>query len=436
MAIQLRHPALRNMVPLLRELEAYLELHRIGFALSDPVGLLYSANSLFIEKTGSFPLQTTPLSEILRIWNQKRGPSPDRILDKWLAMPPLRSPGVWSGKLPESNALQDSNLELFRIPLSLSRSGILYLFQPTSSAEPNALIEHFQILRKSFQLILLDLLDYSVLLTAFHNTGSQDSLNAVLLSTTPRFQKGSSFLQIEPDKSMPGRNVSGPILRSALLLDIPPLPVVRRGYFSRPDPSGPLVFHLPLFAESSFYGWGLFSLSKDTNRKTLVRSKATDAQTLSEGLHRIRLDLFCDPLLEKHSESGLYSERGIRQILQDLMSPEGTRECFALVSLSLDSPDGEAPLVELLSKYSRKTDLIGRLSAREYVVVLMDAAQGRAAKALDRFRRVLEMQAQKDYRIRLRIGMTIYPDTPATPLRMIRSSFLRTMASVGVPGIP
>lgn len=436
MAIQLRHPTLRNMVPMLRELDGYLDLHRIGFALSDPVGLLYSANTFFLEKAGNVSLQTTPLSEILRIWKQKRGPSPDRILDEWLAPPPLRRPGVWGGKLPKAASQQDADLELFRIPLSLSRSGILYLFQPTLSESPHSLIEHFQILRKSFLLVLLDLLDYSVLLKAFRDTGSQDRLNTVLLSTTPRFQTGSSFLKIETENQMTGRTPPGTVLHSTILPHNPPLAVARRGYFSRPDPSGPLVFHLPLFGESSFYGWALFALSEDTHRKTLLRKRATGAEALSDGLHRIRLDLFFDPLLEKHSESGFYSERGIRQILQDLMSPEGTRECFALVGLSLDSPDGEIPLLELLSKVSRKTDLVGRLSSREYVVILMDAAQGRAARALERFRQVLDMHSRKDYRIRLRLGMTIFPDTPATPVRMIRSSFLHSMVSIGVTGSP
>lgn len=434
MAIQLRHPTLRNMTPMLRELDGYLDLHQIGFALSDPVGLLYSANTLFIEKTGNYSLQTTPLSEILRTWKQKRGPSPDRILDEWLAPPSLRRPGAWGGKLPKPASQQDSDLELFRIPLSPSRSGILYLFQPTHSESPHTLIEHFQILRKSFLLVLLDLLDYAVLLKSFHDTGSEDRLNTVFLSTTPRYQSGSSFLKIETDKVLPGKNFPGTVLHSTILLDNPPRPVVRRGYFSRPDPSGPLMFHLPLFGESSFYGWALFAMSEDTNRKTFLRKKATGAESLSEGLHRIRLDLFFDPLLEKHSESGFYSERGIRQILQDLMSPEGTRECFALVGLSLDSPDGETPFLELLSKVSRKTDLVGRLSSREYVVIVMDAAQGRAARALERLRQVLEMHSRKDYRIRLRLGMTLFPDTPATPLRMIRSSFLHTMVSVGVAG--
>ena len=431
MGIQLRHTALRNMSPMLRELDDYLALHRIGFALSDPDGLLFAVNSLFVEQSGDFPLQTTPLSEILRFWHQKRGASPDRILDEWLAPPPLRQSGAWNGRLPLEKSPRNPMLELFRIPLSLSQSGILYLFQTTHSEALPSLIEHFQILRKSFQLILLDLLDYAVLLAALHDTRSPDRCDSVLLSTTARFQSGSSFLHVERENPTPLHKPSGPVLRSTLLSKNPPHLVVRRGYFSRQELFGPLTFHLPLFAESSFYGWALFALSKDTNRKQLIRSKTSDARALSEALHRIRLDLFLAPLLEKHPGSGFYSERGIQQILQDLMSPEGTAESFALVGLSLESTDGEAPLIELLSRFSRKMDLTGRLSTREYVLVLMDAGQGRAGKALERLKEVLEEHARKDYRIRLSLGMTIFPGTENTPVRMIRSAFFRTTRVIG-----
>lgn len=434
MAIQIRHPSLRNMTPMFRELDGYLEVHRIGFALSDPDGFLFAANGRFIEQTGGLPLQTTPLPEILRILRQ-RWPFPsEQILGEWLRHPPLRHPGFWEGRVHQEKGPEKKGLDLFRIPLSISRKGMLYLFQPVHPGDPPGLIEHFRTLRKSFRLILLDFLDYAVLLPALHSSGSPDRCNSVLLSTSPRFQAGSAFLRVEPDGTDRLKDLSGPVLRSTSCLDNPPPPVVRRGYFSREDDSEPLLFHLPLFAESSFYGWARFPILENMSRKTLMRSKTAEARILSETLHQIRIDLAFAPLLEKDSDSGFYSERGIRQILQDLMAPDGTGESFALVALTLGSPAGEGPLVEILERFSRKTDMVGRLSCGEYVLVLMDATQGRAGKALNRLKEVLEVQSRKDYRIRLRLGMAIFPDTPATPIRMLRSAFQKTMTSVGEPG--
>lgn len=430
MSVQLRHPTIRNMKPLFLEMDHYLESHRIGMGLSGPDGLLLTANDRFLEKIGQIPLQTTPLHEILRVWQKGLMKGPADLLEEWL-LPRTNRTDRWERMIPDIFRSGSPNMELMRIPLALSRNYMLYMFQPGFSSPPVRLIDHFQFLKNSLSLILLDLLDHASLLQVFRERPPMEC-DSVILASMPRYQAGSAFLRITPSGMEALESSACMSLRSIPVQETETPRISRRGFFSRDaTPPGLPLLNLPLFGESSFYGWAIASMSTESPRGSLYRKKTEMARNLSFALHANRSDLQFVPLLEKDRTYGFYSERGILRILQDLMSPEGTGETFALVGLSLNSLSGVAPLEETLSRFARATDMLGKISPKEYVLIVMEAKENRAQKALTRLLGVLHSRAKDDYRLTLGIGMAVFPDPQATPLRMLRSALMRHIATVG-----
>ena len=430
MPIQLRHPTLRNLKPLLLEMDQYLESHRIGMAISGPDGLILIANDRFLEKAGDSPLPTTPLYEILAIWQKGLPGGSADLLEEWL-LPRTNRNERWGRMGPDIFRSGSPNTELMRIPLSLSRDFLLFMFQPGFSSPPVGLIDHFQLLKNNLSLILLDLLDHSVLIRGFH-APPPAGCESVILSSMPRFQSGSGFLRITPSATEDPEVSPCMSLGSVPVTENETPGISRRGFFSQDSTlPGGLFLNLPLFGESSFYGWAIVPMPTQSHRGTLYRKTTEMAIRLSEALHANRQDLRFVPLFEKDRTHGFYSERGILQILQDLMTPDGTRESFALIGMSLGSHTGVMPLEEMLSRFSRRSDMSGKISSKEYVLVVMDAGKDRAEKALTRLLGILHARAKDDYRLNLGIGMTLFPEPQATPLRMLRTSLMRHIATVG-----
>lgn len=430
MPIQLRHPALRNLKPLLLEMDQYLESHRIGMAISGPDGLILIANDRFLEKAGDSPLPTTPLYEILAIWQKGLPGGSADLLEEWL-LPRTNRNERWGRMGPDIFRSGSPNTELMRIPLSLSRDFLLFMFQPGFSSPPVGLIDHFQLLKNNLSLILLDLLDHSVLVQGFRDPPPA-GYESVILSSMPRFQSGSGFLRITPSATEDPEVSPCMSLGSVPVTENETPGISRRGFFSQDSTlPGGLFLNLPLFGESSFYGWAIVPMPTQSHRGTLYRKTTEMAIRLSEALHANRQDLQFVPLFEKDRTHGFYSERGILQILQDLMTPDGTRESFALIGMSLGSHTGVMPLEEMLSRFSRRSDMSGKISSKEYVLVVMDAGKDRAEKALTRLLGILHARAKDDYRLNLGIGMTLFPEPQATPLRMLRTSLMRHIATVG-----
>ena len=75
--------------------------------------------------------------------------------------------------------------------------------------------------------------------------------------------------------------------------------------------------------------------------------------------------------------------------------------------------------------------MLGKISPKEYVLVVMDAGKDRAEKALTRLLGILHARVKDDYRLNLGIGMTLFPEPQATPLRMLRTALMRHIATVG-----
>ncbi len=436
MAIQFRHQTLRPPGPALNLLDQYLEEHRLGFALISVNGLFMAANNRFLARTDKpdAVIGTLPSSLLKKIWSGHLAGQDRNTLSEWLD-PKDSCHGTWEGTLQEKAGEGQQVIALFRASLSLSGKEQLFLFHSfPRQALSHSLLSHFLSLKKEILSIVLDLRDYSTLLPFFlESETTPPGDTTILLAEASRWVEGTSFLRITPREESSEGTPQWISLKSRRTGDLFP-PPGRRALFSKEPSSGEKVFlNLPLFRETSFYGWMIFPFSgAGFHRGDLYRKKALAATDLSGLLHETRSDLFLAPALEKERPGGLYSRRGILKALQDLMSQENKRSSFGLLGITLADPAGISLLSAHLQTFLRDSDLLGRVSPMEFILIVTDSDRTRTQKTLRRLLSFLKPFAQENFRLNARIGLCHYPEDGGTPLRIMRKVFLHDAVHIGL----
>ncbi|MHB1285197.1 MAG: nucleotidyl cyclase domain-containing protein [Leptospirales bacterium] len=435
MAIQFRHQTLRPPGPALNLLDKYLEEHRLGFALISVNGLFMAANTRFLARTDKPDpvIGTLPSSLLKKAWSGHLSGQDRNTLSEWLD-PKDSTYGTWEGTLLETAGEGQQVVALFRASLSLSGKEQLFLFHSFPRQDPSSpLLSHFLSLKKEILSIVLDMRDYSTLLPYFLDRETPPGETTILLAEESRWIEGTSFLRITPREESSEEVPQCISLRSRRTGDLFP-PPGRRALFSKePSSAGKVFLNIPLFRETSFYGWMIFPFSGEgIHRGDLYRKKALAASDLSGLLHEIRSDLFMAPALEKESPGGLYSRRGILKALQDLMSQEKKRSSFGLIGITLADPAGISPLSTHLQTFLRGSDLLGQVSPMEFILIVTDADRARTQKTLRRLLSFLKPLAQENYRLNARIGLCHYPEDGTTPLRITRKVFLHDTVHIGL----
>ncbi len=436
MAIQFRHATLRPPGQALALLDAYLEEHGIGFALISLKGLFLAANDRFLARTDQpcAMIGTLPSSHLEHVWSSHVSKRDRTILSQWLATRDTPS-GAWNGTVRDHTGEGKQVVSLFRTSLSLSGEEQLFLFRssPEPNHQPGLLGHHFLSLKKVLLPLILDLRDYATLLPLFIDREIPPWKTSVLLAEEPRWIPGTSFLRITSRQKQPEDSPQWISLKSERTDRIFP-PPTRRALFSM-DPSLPeqVFLNLPLFRETSFYGWIVWPFSGEgAHRGTLYRRRTIAASGLSEQLHETRSDLLLLPALEKERTQGLYSHRGILKAVQDLMSRERNGAPFGLIGITLADPAGIDPLATHLQTFLRASDLLGHVSPMEFLLIVTDSDRDRTRKTFRRLLSLLEPVALSDYRLNARIGLCHYPEDGTTPVRILRKVFRNDAVHIGL----
>ncbi|MHB8422008.1 MAG: GGDEF domain-containing protein [Leptospirales bacterium] len=435
MAIQFRHQTLRPPGKNLTALDTFLDDHRMGLALVSTSGLILLANDLFLSRS-DLPhamIGSLPVSHLAHNWSSHLSARDAHVLTEWL-LPHLPSNEMWNGIVQEHREEGNRTVTLFRGTLSLSGKEHLFLFQggPTRKLQSGRLAMHFPFLKNHLLPILLDLRDYDTLLPFFFETDSPPRQTTVLLSEESRWLPETSFFRITSRQKNP---LDAPQWASLLSerVELPFYAPARRALFSR-EPSLPeqISLNLPLFWETSFYGWIIWPFpGTGSHRGTAYRKKFLAACDLSEQLHRIRTDLLLAPVLEREKMTGLYTQRGVLKSLQDLMSKQKSQRDFGLIGITLADPAGIGPLLTHLQTFLRGSDLLGHTSPMEFLLIITDSDRERTQKTFRRLLSVFTPIILSDFRLNARIGRCHYPEDGSTPIRLLRKAFLNDAVHVG-----
>lgn len=435
MATQFRHPPLRPLGTELTALDRFLDDHRIGFALVSANGLMLAANDLFLART-DLPhamIGTLPVSHLAHVWAGHVSERDGQTLVQWLT-PHEPSNESWNGSIREHPKEGDQIVTLFRATLSLSGKERLFLFQssPGEGTRPGTIAHHFPFMKDHLLPIILDLRDYDAMLPLFLETDPSSVQTTVLLSEEARWFPETSFLRITSRQKKTSEHPQWISLLSERMSEPFP-PPSRRPTFSR-DLSIPeqLFLNMPLFRETSFYGWIIWPFTgAGSHRGTVYKRRSSEASDLSDQLHRIRTDLLLIPVLETERTTGLYSHRGILKALQDLMSKGKAGRAFGLIGITLADPAGIDPLSNHLRTFLRGSDLLGHNSPMEFLLVVTDSDREKTQKTFRRLLSVLRPIALADYRLNARIGLCQYPEDASTPIRILRKAFLHNAVHIG-----
>lgn len=444
MPIQFSHSTLRPLTSVVNALDSYLSEHALAFAIVSRKGIFLAANNLFLSKSGSkASLGTTPLSHFAKKWGSKiEGENAD-ILMGWF-FPSQKSERFWNETILEKSGSGPVSVSLFRAAPTLSEEEYVLLFRESGAAHASNKIAsdlgfHFIAIKENILRLILDLRDYEALLPYFLK---QDEPGAsvrgdtyLYLAEEPRWIPGCRFLKIE------SRPIVKPEDPNWISLTSEPVPQLtgplsqpsRRAFFTRKDDKPDLILNLPLFRETSFYGWGFRLLSGDAAETGTVHRKALKSvQLLSERLHAIRTDLFLFPPLEREKILNMYSRQGLIQALEDLIEQNrfigGT---FGLIGITLDEPSGIEPMAELLKVFVRGADILGRPSPMEFLLLLPGNTIEMTAKTLQRLSAFIAPHLQTDYRLNATVGICHFPKDGHSPLRLLRQAFSGNASRMG-----
>lgn len=444
MPIQFSHATIRPLTSVVNDLDRYLTEHSLGFAIVSSKGLFLAANDLFLSKSGSKAnLGSTPLSHFTKSWGSKLDAGGTDILMEWF-FPSQKAESFWTETIVEKTASGPSSVSLFRAAPSLSEEENVLLFRESGPANAVTKITsdqgfHFIAIKENTLRLILDLRDYEALIPYFldqdESSSSARGSAHLYLAEEPRWMPGSRFLKIESRPVPKPENPNWLSLTSEPVAQLtgPLSQPTRRAFFTRRDGDPELILNLPLFQETSFYGWGFRKMTGNPSETgTLHRKSLKSAGLLSERLHAIRTDLFLFPPLEREKILNLYSRHGLIQALEDLIEQNRfAGGAFGLIGIAMDDPSGIEPMAALLKDFLRRADILGRPSPTEFLLLLPGNSPEMTSNTFRRLSAFVTPHLLTDYRLNATVGICHFPNDGQSPLRLLRQAFSENTVRMG-----
>jgi len=431
MSILLGHSSIRPLTNTLKKVNMICEKEMLGFALLSKKGFLRATDSLFLSflDTKIISIGTIPQSEIEKAFLSKTLPLHATTINMWIRGNTMPPGGLWQSTIP----LGESTAELFRASVTNSdEEAVLFIRKGGDQNRPGqSLPLLFTEISEEISEILLDSIDHETILDVlsdpFWEESESPSPPRVFLWNTPKWQNNAFLIQVSTrtliDNQTPITTAISSIIPDQVMKSISTPGT--RSFFIKESDQGSIHMTIPLLRETSHLGWIIQELTLEEQKKTdiaqHIRQKAKD---LTQKIFRNREELRLINLLNRDQDSGLLSRRGLIDGLTDLLEMSPTKpQGVGLVGITISDARGIFPLVEHLEIFTRYSDLLGRISPMEFLVLLPDTSRSGTEKALARMKSSLLAEVAQNPSLLANLTFCHAPEDGASPLKLLRSAF-------------
>ncbi len=440
MSILLGHSSIRPLTGHLQAINMVLEKERLGFALVSREGFLRAVNTLFLDTYGkkTLSLGTISLGEVEKTFTAQTPPGHAGTITAWFRGEGSGEESFWHATVPFGKG----SLDLFRAVLTNSGAESVLLFrkreEKTAHASSDIAKTYFH-LSDPITLILLDSLDHETMIGSLSDEFWDQTEVAdppqMFLWNTPRWKKGSNLILVTPRLADHGEaplTTALSAMEPQKVLQAISIPVSRTVFLRESGHEGIHVI-IPLVRETSFFGWITQRLSLDMKKaQPITQSIGRIGNELSLNLFKNREQLRLICLINRDQESGLPSRRGLIDGLTDLLEVTALKDQgVGLVGVTLSDPVGIAPMRDVLLAFARQSDLLGRFSPMEFLLILPNQSRSGTEKAARRLESTLLTRNSQQVRLASRVSFCHAPEDGHSPLRLMRAAFMDNVRTVG-----